>query len=209
MNRMSFGSPNQFAGVMWRCSFAPRLRVLCVLLAGIAASFDELGAAGRQTETAQVPPLPMRAGEDCYIIDATPLLASREYASKSYTRQELSHTPLVLKESLNFDDGSRLVIEQRGCVDRYARFTFMFAKTAAKQPRQVNLSRAAKWLRDLQFESKTLFSRNEVDDVAKAIEDAASSDSVVCFLRVGHECIRDVSVRYAYPTVEAFLVDRP
>jgi len=186
-----------------------RVRGLQLLFTCAALSAGSLCTGERLPAQSQVPPLPVRSGDACTIVDAKPLLAAREYANAAYSVRALSDSPLVLKESVNLNDGLHLDVEQRGCVDRYAKFTFAFSKIAATQSRRANLQRIATALRSLELDAHAIFQKMDIDDVAHAVEEDASSDRVVCFQRVGNECIRDVSVRYEFPQVEAFFVDRP
>jgi hypothetical protein len=93
------------------------------------------------------------------------------------------------------------------------KFTFVF-KDKADQKKSIrrNVKKAVQVLKNLRI-STDAHSR-DLTKMIRAVEEEAGyvkskSKSVVCLLEVTGECITDVSVKYRFPQLQIFYVDRP
>jgi hypothetical protein len=199
--------------------------ILVILTAVAAQAFlptQENSTAGRESQRKnttrelpeQRPPLPIHPGDKCYLADASALLNKTHYESQGYRLFKLKLEPLILEETINLSRSLELRIEQRGCADIYAKFTFTF-KGGADQPRgiQKRINKAAQALKTLKINSGALLDFQNLTEIAKTVEGLRHGTPqyrrVVCLQKVGKECIRDVSLGYAFPQLQILYIDRP
>lgn len=161
----------------------------------------------------QRPPLPVNPDEECHIIDAVPLLTKKHYLSRGYKLTKLKIKPLIIEEKISADKFLDLKIEQRGCEDVYAKFDFTF-KEKKDRGIKYNLSKAAQLLKNLKINSDALLNLKtlaQIADIAFTESKKArpSKEKLVCLSRIKTECLTDVSVKYKYPNLEFFYVNRP
>ena len=161
----------------------------------------------------QRPPLPVNPQEECHIIDAVPLLKKKYYKSSGYKLTKLNAKPLTLLESIAADKFLDLKIEQRGCEDVYAKFSFTF-KGKKNYGINRNLRDSAQTLKNLKINSSALLRSQTILEIAKiALRESKKAkpfkDRVVCLSQIQTECITDVSFTYKYPHLQFFYVDRP
>ncbi|MEO8072963.1 MAG: hypothetical protein ABI891_13400 [Acidobacteriota bacterium] len=163
--------------------------------------------------TQQRPPLSVNPNEDCHIADAVPLLMKKDYISVGYKLMKLQNKPLTIEEKISVDKFVDLKIEQRGCEDIYAKFNFTF-KEKRNRGIKYNLSKAAQLLKNLKINSDTLLSSKTLDRIAdlafkESKKAKPSKEQLICLSKIEGECFTDVSVKYKYPNLQIFYVDRP
>jgi hypothetical protein len=159
-------------------------------------------------------PIPRNAGKVyCDLVDTKPLLDPSAYAKGKYKIEELSKFPLVLLETVHLDEGRQFTVEHRGCVDFYFEFTF---KTSLEENRKHHLFAVRNILNDLVPDQNALIDRRHTKRMSLAINEYLAThiggqveDFVACYLKVGQECITDVSVRFVDRDIVVKYVDRP
>ena len=161
----------------------------------------------------QRPPLPVNLDEECHIVDAMPLLRKKTYKLFDYKFTKLNIKPLIIEESIKLDKSTNLRVEQRGCEDVYVKFKFRFA---GKNNRGIkaNLTKAAQLLKKLKINSDTLLNAKtivRIADVAlkESKKNKPAKQTIVCLNETDTECITDVSIKYNYPNLQFYYIDRP
>lgn len=194
---------------------------LCLLVCAVTLAIQGffLADANVQNESEkdisgqQRPPLPVNPDEECHIIDAVPLLVKKDYRSVGYKLTGLKSKPLIIEEFIRPNEFLDLKIEQRGCEDIYAKFSFSF-KGKANQSVKFNLRRAAQSLKNLKVNSDALLNAKTLARIA----DIAAQESkkakplkqmVICLNKIESECVSDVSFKYERSNLQILYVDRP
>lgn len=194
---------------------------LCLLVCAITLTIQGffLAGAGIQNESKkdfsgqQRPPLPVSPDEECHIIDAVPLLVKKDYRSNGYKLTRLKSKPLIIEEFIRPNEFLDLKIEQRGCEDIYAKFSFAF-KGKANQSVKFNLERAARALKNLKINSRALVDSKTIARIADiAAKESKKAEplkrTVICLDKIESECISDVSFKYERGNLQILYVDRP
>jgi hypothetical protein len=157
--------------------------------------------------------IPRDAGEDyCTLVDTKPLLDPSAYAKGRYKIEELSKFPLVLLETVHLAEDRQFTVEHRGCVDIYFEFTF---KTSLQEDRREHLLAVRNILHDLEPNRDALIDTRDTKRMSLVIDEYLAThkgqvgDFVACFLKVGQECIEDVSYRFIDRDIVIKYVDRP
>jgi hypothetical protein len=157
--------------------------------------------------------IPRDAGKDyCDLVDTKPLLDPSAYAKGRYKIEELSKFPLVLLETVHLAEDRQFTVEHRGCVDIYFEFTF---KTSLQENRKEHLFAVRNILYDLEPNQDALIDTLDTKRMSLVIDEYLAThkgeveDFVACFLKVGQECIEDVSVRFVDRDIVVKYVDRP
>ncbi len=157
--------------------------------------------------------IPRNAGQDyCTLVDTKPLLDPREYAKGKYKIEELSKFPLVLLETVHLAEDRQFTVEHRGCVDIYFEFIF---KTGLQENRKEHLFAVRNILYDLKPNQDALIDKRDTKRMSLVINEYLAThkgqveDFVACFLKVGQECITDVSYRFVDRDIVIKYVDRP
>lgn len=161
----------------------------------------------------QRPPLPVNPDEECHIIDAVPLLMKKDYRSVGYKLTKLKSKPLIIEEFIRPSKSLDLKIEQRGCEDIYAKFSFAF-KGKANQTVRFNLAGAAQTLKNLKTNSRALVSFKTIARIADiAAKESKKAEplkrTVICLDKSESECLSDVSFKYERGNLQILYVDRP
>lgn len=165
------------------------------------------------TPTQQRSPLTVNPDEDCHIVDVVPLLRKKFYKSFGYKMRQLKLKPLTIEETFSPNKSVDLRIEQRGCEDVYAKFNFTF-KDKKDRGIKYNLNEAAQMLKNLKLNPNAILKSRTIREIADAAVKESKKvrprrQSVVCLLKTDSECITDVALKYEYPKLEIFYVDRP
>jgi hypothetical protein len=163
----------------------------------------------------QVPPLPVKANEECHIDEATPLLDKKSYTANNYKLETLKQKPLVLRETAEINKNIDVTIEQRGCEDIEIKFNFAL-KNKTTNPSEA-LTQATQTLRDFKLSSEALINTNQLTKIADAVERKRKgtkkiqdmNGAVICMSEVDAECITDVLVKFADKSVDLTYIDRP
>lgn len=183
------------------------------VIQGLSLSAESQSKSKKNISTQQRPPLSVNPNEDCHIADAVPLLMKKDYISVGYKLMKLQNKPLIIEEKISVDKFLDLKIEQRGCEDIYAKFNFTF-KEKRNRGIKYNLSKAAQLLKNLKINSDTLLSSKRIVQIANTASAESKkakplTEKVVCLSRYGSECFTDVALKYKYPNLQLFYVDRP
>ena len=158
--------------------------------------------------------IPSNAGNEyCTLVDTKPLLVPIAYTKGKYKIEKLSKFPLVLLEMVHLAEDRQFTVEHRGCVDFYFEFTF---KNSFEENRKEHLFAVRNILYDLVPDQNALIDRRQTKRMSLAINEYLAThigqpveDFVACFLKVGQECITDVSVRFVDRDIVVKYVDRP
>ena len=157
--------------------------------------------------------IPRNAGKEyCTLVDTKPLFDSTAYARGKYKIEELSKVPLVLLETVHLTEDKQFTVKHRGCVDVYFEFTF---KTSLQKKRKEHLFAVRNILNDLVPAQNSLIDKRETKRMSLVIDEYLAThkgqveDFVACFLKVGPECITDVSYRFVDRDIVIKYVDRP
>ncbi len=150
--------------------------------------------------------------EYCTLVDTKPLLDPSAYAKGRYKIEELSKFPLVVLETVHLAEDRQFTVEHRGCVDIYFEFTF---KTSLQEKRKEHLFAVRNILYDLEPNQNALIDKRHTKRMSLVIDEYLAThkgqveDFVACFLKVGQECIEDVSYRFIDRDIVIKYVDRP
>lgn len=186
------------------------MKICCLylLVCATALLISEKNISGQQR-----PPLEVTADEECHIADAVPLLIKGDYKSRGYKLIKLKAKPLIIQEVISPSEFLDLKIEQRGCEDIYAKFNFVFKGKANKNIKS-NLNSAAQLLRSLKINPNALLNSKTLARIAGIAEKESKKSKplkqqVFCLNKIGSECVSDVSLKYEYPNLQIYYIDRP